>query len=59
MVASVPERVNPDTTTPRATEQNTKTHTGPISRMLAKVSKWSMEYADYHYERCDWRRMAI
>ena len=34
-------------------------HIGPVYRLLARVSKWSMEYADYHYEHCDWRRIAV
>ena len=40
-------------------ERETKLHTGPVARLLAQVSKWSGEYADYQMENGVWRKLAI
>ena len=61
MAVSAPDKVTIDNGTPEAQPpaKVSRPHSGPVSRLLAKVSKWSMEYAEYHYDRCDWRRIAI
>lgn len=60
MATASPTKVNPDITpeTPAA-PQDSKAHTGPVARLLARVSKWSGEYADYQMETCTWRKIAI
>ena len=40
-------------------DQDAEVRAGPVSRLLARVSKWSIEYAEYRLEHCDWRRIAI
>ena len=61
MATSTPEKVTPNTgiTEAPAAPQDTKVHTGPVARLLAHVSKWSSEYADYQMETCVWRKIAI
>ena len=61
MAVSTPDKVSTDSGTSEAQfpANDSLPHIGPVSRLLARVSKWSMEYADYHYEHCDWRRIAI
>lgn len=34
-------------------------HRGPVSRLLARVSRMSGEYADYQMEAGVWRKLAI
>ena len=59
MAISAPDRVATDTAEVQRPAKDSQPHTGPVFRLLAKVSKWSMEYADYHYGHCDWRKIAI
>ena len=59
MTVTAPDKVAADTAVARHATKDPQPHSGPVSRMLAKVNKWSMEYADYHYSHCDWRRIAI
>ena len=39
--------------------QETKLHSGPIARLLAQVSQWAGDYADYQLEKCAWRQLSI
>ena len=39
--------------------QDAKLHNGPVARLLARVSKWSSEYAEYQMENGVWRKIAI
>ncbi len=61
MVTFTPNKVPEGTNTPEApaAERDTKLHTGPVARLLAQVSKWSGEYADYQMENGVWRKLAI
>ncbi len=60
MATFTPDKVSPDTTTVTpAAPQDAKAHTGPVARLLAKVSKLSDEYADYQMETGTWRKLAI
>ncbi len=59
MADSIPEQVAAGTPEVELQTKDSRPHNRPVSRLLAKVSKLSLEYADYHYEHCDWRRMAI
>ena len=59
MATFTPDKVSLDTTVTRAAPQDSKAHTGPVARLLAKVSKLSDEYADYQMETGTWRKLAI
>ena len=36
-----------------------KLHSGPVSRLLARFSRWQGAYADYQMERGVWRKLAL
>ncbi len=38
---------------------DTKVRSGPVARILAKISKISTEYAEYQLENCSSRRMVL
>ena len=57
MATLTPDKVSQDTAT--AAPQDAKAHTGPVARLLARVSKWSGDYADYQMETGVWRKIAI
>ncbi len=62
MATFTPDKVFPDTTAAAvfpAAPQDFKAHTGLVARLLARVSKWSGDYADYQMESCVWRKLAI
>ena len=61
MATFTPDKVIKDTNTAEipAAERDTKLHTGPVARLLAQVSKWSSDYADYQMENGVWRKLAI
>ena len=59
MATFTPDKVSLDTNVTPATPQDAKAHTGPVARLLAKVSKLSDEYADYQMETGTWRKLAI
>ena len=39
--------------------RDSKLNTGPVARLLARVSKWSSDYAEYQMENGVWRKIAI
>ena len=39
--------------------RNSELDTGPVARLLARVSKWSSDYAEYQMENGVWRKIAI
>ncbi len=39
--------------------EDTKLHTGPVRRLLAKVSKMTSDYTEYKLDNCDWRRLSL
>ena len=61
MATFTPDKVSLDTATTvtSAAPQDAKAHTGPVARLLAKVSKLSDEYAEYQMETGTWRKLAI
>ena len=61
MATLAPDKVSLDTATAEfpAAPQDAKAHTGPFARLLARVSKWSGDYADYQMETGTWRKIAI
>ena len=59
MATLTPDKVSPDTVNVATAPQDAKAHTGPVARLLAKVSKLSDEYADYQMETGTWRKIAI
>ena len=59
MATLTPDKVSPDTINVPTAPQDAKAHTGPVARLLAKVSKLSDEYADYQMETGTWRKIAI
>ena len=61
MATFTPEKVTPDTGIAEfpAAPQDSKAHTGPVARLLARVSKWSGDYAEYQMEAGTWRKLAI
>ena len=59
MATFTPDKVSLDTTVTPAAPQDSKAHIGPVARLLARVSKWSDEYADYQMETGTWRKIAI
>ena len=40
-------------------QPDTRLHTGPVARLLARFSKWSEDYADYQMESGTWRKLAL
>ena len=61
MATFTPDKISQDsaiTEVPSA-ERETKLHSGPVARLLARVSKWSGDYADYQMENGVWRKLAI
>ena len=34
-------------------------HAGPVARLLARVSKWNSEYAEFQMESGIWRKLAL
>ena len=61
MVVSTPDKgsLTPGDAEVRTADQRADPHTGPFSRLLAKVSKWSSEYAEYRLSQCDWRKISV
>ena len=59
MATLTPDKVSPDTVNVPTAPQDAKAHTGPVARLLARVSKWSGDYADYQMETGAWRKIAI
>ena len=60
MATFTPDKVSLDTTTAApAAPQDSKAHTGPVARLLARVSKGLGDYAEYQMERGVWRKIAI
>ena len=59
MATFTPDKVSLDTTVTPTAPQDSKAHTGPVARLLARVSKWSDDYADYQMETGTWRKLAI
>jgi len=60
MNTSITAKTSPDSATAHTPlAQDAKLHTGPVARLLAKVSKLSNDYADYQMESCAWRKMSI
>ena len=59
VLVSDKESANSGSAQARPPDQDVEVPAGPVSRLLAKVSKWSIEYAEYRLEHCDWRRIAI
>ena len=39
--------------------QDSKAHSGPFARLIARVSKLSDTYAEYEMERGVWRKLAL
>ena len=48
MATLTPDKVSSDAM--NVAPQDAKAHTGPVARLLARVSKWSGNYADYQME---------
>ena len=40
-------------------KQDSRLHTGPGARLLARVSKWSDEYTNYQMDSCTWRKLSL
>ncbi len=61
MATFTPDKVSRNTGTAEfpAAPQDSKAHTGPVAHLLAKVSKWSGDYADYQMEAGVWRKLAL
>ncbi len=61
MATFTPDKVSQDTATTKfpAAPQDSEAHTGPVARLLARVSKGLGDYADYQMETCTWRKLAI
>jgi hypothetical protein len=61
MATFTPDKVSLDTTlgTASAAPQEAKAHNGPVARLLARVSKWSGDYADYQMATGAWRKISI
>ena len=66
MATFTPDKVAPNTPSLYKSEaefpaapQDSKAHTGPVARLLARVSKWSGDYADYQMEVGVWRKLAL
>ena len=65
MATFTPDKVTTDASSSQAppAAQDGKRHTGLVSRLLAKVSRWSGEYAEYkvahQLDQCDWRKISL
>ena len=60
MATFTPDKVSLDTATVTpAAPQDSKAHSGPVARLLARVSKGLGDYAEYQMERGVWRKIAI
>ena len=61
MATLTPEKASPDTEMAevRPQPQEGKLHKGPVSRLLAKVSRMNGEYVDYQMEAGTWRKLAL
>ena len=61
MAVSVPHQVATDTGAPEVQFQarDSQPHTGPIARLLAKVSRLNSDYANYQMETGIWRKLAL
>ena len=61
MATLTPEKIFQDTPTHEAPAGAPEPglHAGPVARLLARVSRWSDEYADYQMDRGSWRKLAI
>ena len=60
------DTLNPNTVTPNSgiaetpvAPQDSKAHTGPVARLLSRVSKGLGDYAEYQMEACIWRKISI
>ncbi len=61
MATLTPDKISRNCGAPEspAAQQDSKLHAGPVARLLARVSRWSSEYADYQMENGSWRKLAI
>ena len=61
MTAMITDKVIPeaDAVAERPAAEAGRLHRGPVSRLLARVSRMSGEYADYQMEAGVWRKLAI
>ena len=61
MAVCTPDKVSLDTATADfpAAPQDSKAHASPVARLLARVSKWSGDYAEYQMEAGVWRKISI
>lgn len=60
MATFTPDKISPETAAEvRPAEQADKLHTGPVARLLARVSKWSNDYAEYQMDAGTWRKLAL
>ena len=61
MATFTPDKVSLDTATTvtPAAPQDAKAHSGPVARLLARVSKGLGDYAEYQMEAGVWRKIAI
>ena len=61
MATLTPDKVSTAREAPEiaAAARDTVRHNGPITRLLAMVSKWNGDYIDYQMETGVWRRLAL
>ena len=59
MPTSTPTQDTPATGPEIAARDTVKLHTGPVARLLSKVSKSVGTYTDYQMERGVWRKLAL
>ena len=61
MATFTPEKVTTDTAIHpvSAAEGKVKSQAGRMARLLARVSRWSDQYAEYEMERGVWRKLAL
>ena len=59
MATSTPTQDTPATRPETAARDAEKLHTGPVARLLSKVSNSVGTYADYQMERGVWRKLAL
>ncbi len=61
MATLTPERVSPDANSAEAPApvQDSKLHTGPVARLLAKMSRCSNDYPHHQMDSGNWRNIAL
>ena len=61
MATSTPNKVSRTNANPviPAAERDAKVHTGPVARLLAKVSRMGDVHAKYKLDKCTWRELAL